>query len=438
MPEEDVCSAFDASPPASSIVQPLQMEPGVSDGPMETGPVVHGNESVPASSGDVQQPPESVDNANASAEVEGRPTERQSVKDQESKSAATPAKEESSAGSDTTRTTPVQPPTANPTTQESFFKSVNKRLQMLESNSSLSMRYIEEQSRILRDAFTKVERRQLAKTSTFLENLNTTVLNELRELRSQYDQVWRSVAIELEKERFEYHQELYSVTAQLGILADELVFQKRVSVIQSIFVLICLGLVLFARTSVGGSLEFPSVQSMMVRSSNGLRSWSSSPSPPLVGTPTTSMGSPSSRRQDTASSFFAKLHRRQGSDDSVAESIGSASGNSAGAGAPAKLTVTVPSYSPLTPTSEDAGTSSASESGEDTSSHKSAPATRLPTPGPEPELEPETRLAIPPPPDRPESSPPVLVNSSNDRPPESERTETEQTKSRPLSQGTDV
>ena len=49
---------------------------------------------------------------------------------------------------------------------------------MLESNSTLSLLYIEEQSRILRDAFNKVEKRQLSKTSNFLENLNVTVLQD--------------------------------------------------------------------------------------------------------------------------------------------------------------------------------------------------------------------------------------------------------------------
>jgi hypothetical protein len=70
---------------------------------------------------------------------------------------------------------------ASPTIQESFFKSVQKRLQMLESNSSLSLQYIEEQSRNLRDAFGRVEQRQLSKITTFLEYLNSTVLSELRE-----------------------------------------------------------------------------------------------------------------------------------------------------------------------------------------------------------------------------------------------------------------
>ena len=71
------------------------------------------------------------------------------------------------------------PPSAVPTTQESFFKTVHKRLSLLEANATLSLQYIEEQSRILRDAFVKVEKRQMEKTAQFIEKLNSTVLAEL-------------------------------------------------------------------------------------------------------------------------------------------------------------------------------------------------------------------------------------------------------------------
>ncbi|KAK2873476.1 hypothetical protein FQN49_002332 [Arthroderma sp. PD_2] len=185
---------------------------------------------------------------------------------------------------------PPSSPPPNPSTQESFFKSVNKRLQMLESNSTLSLLYIEEQSRILRDAFNKVEKRQLAKTSTFLENLNSTVLQELKEFRQQYDHLWHSVFIEFEQQRQQYHREVFSVAAQLGVLADELVFQKRVAVIQSIFVLVCFGLVLFSRNSAAPYLEFPKVQNIVTRTQSFRSSSptydtpipSASPSPPPI------------------------------------------------------------------------------------------------------------------------------------------------------------
>lgn len=217
--------------------------------------------------------------------------------------------EQHSAPPESTRPTSTQPPPPNPTTQESFFKSVHKRLQMLESNSTLSLLYIEEQSRILRDAFNKVEKRQLAKTSTFLENLNITVLNELKEFREQYDHVWKSVAFEFEHQRMRYHQEVHSLSAQLGVLADELVFQKRVTVIQSIMVLCCFALVLFSRGSVSNYMEFPRVQRMVTRSYS-LRS-----SSPIFVSPSASPGStrPASSYRENAG------HRRNLSDSSSSQ-----------------------------------------------------------------------------------------------------------------------
>ena len=164
------------------------------------------------------------------------------------------------------------PPVPNPTTQESFFKSVHKRLQLLESNSTLSLQYIEEQSRILRDAFSKVEKRQLAKTSTFLETLNTTVLTELREFRTQYDQIWQSTVLELSSQREQSQHEVLALTTRLSMLADEIVFQKRMAILQFILILLCLGLVIFSRQgSSANYLELPPlVQNAINRSSANL------------------------------------------------------------------------------------------------------------------------------------------------------------------------
>lgn len=144
-------------------------------------------------------------------------------------------------------TSSTQPPAANPTTQESFFKSVHKRLQLLESNSTLSLQYIEEQSRILRDAFSKVEKRQLSKTTAFLENLNSTVLNEMHSFRSQYDRIWQSTILELSSQREQSRNDVVALTARLSVLAEEIVFQKRMAILQFVLILLCFGLVLFSR-----------------------------------------------------------------------------------------------------------------------------------------------------------------------------------------------
>lgn len=170
----------------------------------------------------------------------------------EKSSIPTPAGSQARASSNQsppTSKTSLTPPSPTPTTQESFFKSVHKRLQLLESNSTLSLQYIEEQSRFLREAFAKVERRQLSKTTTFLETLNTTVLSELRDFRTQYDQIWQSTVLELSSQREQSQRDLIALSARLSLLADEILFQKRVMILQFFLVLLCLGLVIFSRNT---------------------------------------------------------------------------------------------------------------------------------------------------------------------------------------------
>lgn len=204
---------------------------------------------------------------------------------------------------------------AAPTMQESFFKSVQKRLQMLESNSSLSLQYIEDQSRALRDAFNRVEQRQLAKTSTFLDYLNTTVLSELRDFRQQYDQLWQSTVIELQIQRERYQQETAAINVRLGVLADELIFQKRVSILQMMLILICLGIVLFTKGHLNQYLEIPVVQRVLSRSPSSRWLNMASLDTPTQSPPPTREGSLWKRQG------ILKGHRRMHSEDSIEGSL---------------------------------------------------------------------------------------------------------------------
>jgi hypothetical protein len=161
------------------------------------------------------------------------------------------------------RASPTQPNPAVPSTQESFFKSIHKRLTYLEANSTLSLQYIEEQSRILRDAFVKVEKRQLAKTEKFLDHLNSTVMHELQSFRTMYDQLWQSTVIELESMKERQKNEMGEIGTRLSLMADELVWQKRMAVVQSTLLLLCLGLVLFVRSgTLGSAADVPIVQQL--------------------------------------------------------------------------------------------------------------------------------------------------------------------------------
>jgi hypothetical protein len=67
----------------------------------------------------------------------------------------------------------------NPTTQESVYKTITKRLSLLEANATLSLRYIEEQSQLLRDVFGKMERRHGQKMDSFLSEMNATLSVQL-------------------------------------------------------------------------------------------------------------------------------------------------------------------------------------------------------------------------------------------------------------------
>lgn len=209
---------------------------------------------------------------------------------------------------------PSQAQPATPTMQESFFKSVQKRLQMLEANSSLSLQYIEDQSRALRDAFKKVEQRQLTKTTSFLEQLNQTVLNELRDFRQQYDQLWQSTVIELEVQRQRYERDNEAINARLGILADEVIFQRRMVILQMVLILVCLVLVLFSRGVINNYLELPLVQNVLSKSpSSKWLKLSSAESPARPPQP------PRIRSAHQLRNGILKGHRRVQSDDSFTD-----------------------------------------------------------------------------------------------------------------------
>ncbi|EME82428.1 uncharacterized protein MYCFIDRAFT_215681 [Pseudocercospora fijiensis CIRAD86] len=210
-----------------------------------------------------------------------KPTSIGSQNVTEASASSTNSTNQTVAATDSTRvaSTAASPPPPQPSTQESFFKSVTKRLLQLENNSTLSLQYIEEQSRILRDAFSKVEKRQVGKTAKFLATLNETVMVELHGFRQAYDQLWQSTVIELENQREVYQREMLAMSTRLTMVADELVWQKRMGIVQSTLLLLCLALVLFGRQG-NGVLDVPIMQHMMNRSRDALRGGWESQSPP--------------------------------------------------------------------------------------------------------------------------------------------------------------
>lgn len=157
-----------------------------------------------------------------------------------------------SAASNTTRGksrssgTSSSPPAA-PTPQQGFFNAITQRLQQVEANLTLSLKYVEDQSRHMQDALQRAEQKQSSKVTHFLDDLNRTVLAELRSVRDQYEQIWQSTVIALDSQRDQSERDIVALGTRLNILADEVVFQKRMAIVQAVLLLSCLFLVIFSR-----------------------------------------------------------------------------------------------------------------------------------------------------------------------------------------------
>ncbi|PNY23891.1 Uncharacterized protein SLP1 [Tolypocladium capitatum] len=136
---------------------------------------------------------------------------------------------------------------ASPTVQEGFFNAITKRLQQVESNLTLSLKYVEDQSRHVQEALHKGEQRQQSRVTVFLDDLNQVVLAELRNIRDQYDQIWQSTVLALESQSDRSERDMMALTTRLNLLADEVVFQKRMAIVQAVILLSCLFLVIFSR-----------------------------------------------------------------------------------------------------------------------------------------------------------------------------------------------
>ena len=105
-------------------------------------------------------------------------------------------------------------------------------------------------------------------------------MSELNGFRQAYDQLWQSTVIELDGQREQYQREMLALSTRLTLVADELVWQKRMGIVQSTLLLLCLGLALFARQG-DGNLEMPLLQQMMNKSQAAFKGgWDSEPNSP--------------------------------------------------------------------------------------------------------------------------------------------------------------
>ncbi|KAI0405344.1 UNC-like C-terminal-domain-containing protein [Xylaria palmicola] len=254
------------SPISASMERPVSS--GVST-PTMSSSVSRDDTPIAAASSPVSR--SSNDNATIQNSLKNKSSASTSIKPPSSRSST-----KASSGPQTTvrnkTSTATSPTPPTPTVQDSFFKALTKRLQILESNTTLSLQYIESQSKFLQEALAKLERRQVAKVDLFLDKLNNTVLGELREVRTLYDHIWQSTVIALESQREQTEHEIVALSTRVGVLADEVAFQKRMAIVQSVLLLGCLVLVIFSRGFAGSAVEAHYPSQFLASSSSRLAS----------------------------------------------------------------------------------------------------------------------------------------------------------------------
>lgn len=146
-------------------------------------------------------------------------------------------------------------PHPSPSTQESIYKQIAKRLSLLEANATLSLKYIESQSSLLAQSFSQLSNTQARHLANFLENVNVTMLQRMALLTKEYEQLYLDAMSSVDAARHRQEQDSASSFRKLGTLSDDIRFFKRLGIFQSLLMIILLG---FLVTSRGAGIEIHS------------------------------------------------------------------------------------------------------------------------------------------------------------------------------------
>ncbi|AGO10840.1 AaceriAFR673Cp [[Ashbya] aceris (nom. inval.)] len=116
---------------------------------------------------------------------------------------------------------------ANSATEESIFKNIMKRLTTLETNATLSILYIEEQSRLLSKSFYSLEKNHAKKFDSLVAIFNETMMHNLETLNVFAKQLKESSMHLLEEQKLNTDQFTSMTIKRLDMMERDARFQKR-------------------------------------------------------------------------------------------------------------------------------------------------------------------------------------------------------------------
>lgn len=132
---------------------------------------------------------------------------------------------------------------------ESIFRAITKRLSALESNTSLSMQYLQHSSAMLRDKLAVLEETQETRAAQLLAALEMRNALELEHLRQEQELALRHALASIDMQRRLSEREVNVLVARVQRLSQDLARSRRWSLLQLALLLVLLVLLAFTRGS---------------------------------------------------------------------------------------------------------------------------------------------------------------------------------------------
>ncbi|WFD34940.1 hypothetical protein MCUN1_001786 [Malassezia cuniculi] len=138
---------------------------------------------------------------------------------------------------------------------ESIYRSITKRLTALETNTSLSMQYLQLSSQLLREKLVNLEHIQETKLAQLLVMLNASNAQQLAELQRRQSDEMRRIRIFFEMQSQRMETERAALLLKVEQLTREMRLEKRWGLIQLVFLLGLLAFMALTRNSMAGAMS---------------------------------------------------------------------------------------------------------------------------------------------------------------------------------------
>lgn len=132
-------------------------------------------------------------------------------------------------------------------TQESIFQNIVKRLSLLELNASLSLLYVEEQSKLLSDAFSSLEKKHARRFEGLLLQFNATLSSQITFLENSIDAIKNEAQFSVSTTLKQTETSLKNLRLISDSLKANLAFLEKVLFVDTIIILVLVAYILISK-----------------------------------------------------------------------------------------------------------------------------------------------------------------------------------------------